>query len=385
VTAGFDDLSLEALRGRRSQKWAAYEADVLPAWVAEMDFPLAPAVRDGLLEAVARGDCGYAHPGRLAEAFAAFAATRFGWELDPGRVWLVPDVVVGIAEVLRLLTAPGDGVLVNPPVYPPFYAVIADGERRLLTAPLVESSEGWQLDLDAVEDAFARGARAYLLCNPHNPTGRVLAVAELEQIAELANRYDAVVISDEIHAPLTLPGATHTPFPMLGDERARRAVTITGASKAWNLAGLKAALVVAGSATMQAELKRLPRELVVHSGHLGVWASISAFDSGGSWLDSLVSYLDGNRRLLEELLSAELPQVRYVPPQAGYLAWLDCRALPLGEDPAASFLERGRVALSSGPRFGEQGRGFARLNFGTSRQLLSEAVRRMAAAFRAGS
>ena len=179
---------------------------------------------------------------------------------------------------------------------------------------------------------------------------------------------------------MTMPGATHIPFPALGEEAAARSVVITSTSKAWNTAGLKCAVIVAGSARMQAELEGLPTHLVVESGNLGVLAAIAAFDSGAGWLDELVAHLDGNRRLLTELLEARLPGVGYVPPQAGFLAWLDCRRLGLGDDPAAVFLERGRVALTSGLGFGAQGKGWARLNIGTSPALVREIVNRMATA-----
>jgi cystathionine beta-lyase len=182
---------------------------------------------------------------------------------------------------------------------------------------------------------------------------------------------------------MALPGAVHTPFGALGEELAGRSVVIASASKAWNLAGLKCAVLVAGSERMKDELARLPESLRYHAGHFGVLASIAAWQSGLEWLDELVAYLDGNRRLLAELLAERLPEVKYVLPEAGYLAWLDCRALGLGDDPAAVFLERGRVALSPGPHFGEPGKGFARLNIGTSRALMTEAVQRMASALTA--
>jgi cysteine-S-conjugate beta-lyase len=379
----FDELSLDALRNRQSAKWAKYPDDVLPAWVAEMDFPLAPPVRDALLAAVERDDFGYTHAAGLAEAFAAFAFTRFGWRVEPERVWVVPDVMVGAAEVLRLVTRPGDGVVINPPVYPPFFATIDEIERRIVEAPLAETSNGWELDLKAIDQAFAAGARTYLLCNPHNPTGRVFDRAALEQVVELAERYDAFVVADEIHGPLTLPGAVHTPFISLGEAAAARSVTVTAATKAWNFPGLKCGLVVAGSAKVAGELSRLPKEIRERAGHLGALASEAAFRDGGEWLDALLSYLDRNRQHLRELLTTHLPRVRYVMPEASYLAWLDCRSLPFGDDPAAVFLERGRVALLPGPDFGREGRGFARLNIGTSCALVEEAVRRMGRAMRA--
>lgn len=375
----FNDCSLADLRRRRSEKWTTYPADVLPAFVAEMDFALAPPIKQTLLEAIGRGDTGYANPVGLAEAFADFARAWFNWTVDPGRVVLVPDVMVGAAEVLRLTTEPGSGVVINTPAYPPFFPTIAEYGRRAVDVPLLHTARGWEVDFDALEHAFRAGARAYLLCNPHNPTGRVFSRAELERIATLAGRYDVVVVADENHAPLTLAGAVHTPFVSLGEEAVPRSVSVISAAKAWNVAGLKCALVVAGSAALRAQLATLPAEVQTRAGHLGVLAAIAAFREGRAWLQCLLVHLDRNRRLLAELLATRLPAVRYVPPEASYLAWLDCTPLRLGDDPATHFLEHGRVALSRGLDFGANGAGFVRLNMGTSRDLLMEAVARMAA------
>jgi cystathionine beta-lyase len=380
---GFDDLSLELLRARRSAKWTTYPADVLPAFVAEMDFALAPPIRALLADLIERSDTGYPSPGPLGEAFAGFAQSRFGWAVDPDRVRAAPDVMTAVTELLHAFTSPGDGVVVNPPIYPPFLGVTAEIGRRVVEAPLRRSERGFELDLDALEMAFAGGARAYLLCHPHNPTGRSFRREELELVSSLAVRHGVTVISDEIHAPLTLPGATHVPYLTLGGDAGSHAVAVAGASKAWNLAGLKCALIVSGSVEMDARLDAsLSSRLRYHVGHLGVVASIAAFEQGVPWLDAVVSQLDHNRRGLETMLAERLPGVVYVPPEAGYLAWLDCRQLELGDDPAAAFLEHGRVALSPGPSFGTQGRGFARLNFATSPALLAEAVGRMAAGAR---
>jgi cysteine-S-conjugate beta-lyase len=379
-TDPFDDVSLELLRSRRSAKWTRYEPDVLPAFVAEMDFALALPIREVLQTAIARDDTGYAMPGRLAEAFTGFAAERFGWQVDPAGVRLVADVVSGVGELLRALTEPGDGVVVSPPVYPPFFSVTKTTGRRVVEAPLQAGADGWRLDLDALERAFADGARVYLLCHPHNPTGTSFCRGELEAVAALAAEHGVTVISDEVHAPLTMTGAVHLPYLSLGGAAAEHGIALSSASKSWNIAGLKCALIVASSERQQARLaERLPEHLGAHAGHLGVLASVAAFEHGSAWLDALLGHLDRNRRALGELLAEHLPQVRYLPPQAGYLAWLDCRALGLGDDPAAVFLERGRVALSPGPLFGEPGNGFARLNFGTSSALLELAVRRIAA------
>jgi cysteine-S-conjugate beta-lyase len=376
----FDDISLELLRTRHSAKWTRYDSDVLPAWVAEMDFALALPVREVLQQAIARDDTGYAMPGRLSTAFTGFARRRFGWEVDADQVRLVADVMSGVGELLHGLTEPGDQVVVNPPVYPPFFLFTRRAGREIVEVPLLRE-DGWALDLDGLEAAFAGGAQACLLSNPHNPTGTPFAREQLVALGELAAAHGVTVISDEVWAPMTMPGATHVPFLSLGGGAAENGVALSSASKSWNIAGLKAAVIVTASERMNETLReKLPEHLGVHSGHLGVLASIAAFEHGEQWLDALVLHLDRNRAALRELLAEHLPGVGYLPPEAGYLAWLDCRELGLGDNPAEAFLERGRVALSEGPMFGQQGRGWARLNFGTSTALLEEAVRRIASA-----
>ena len=374
----FDDVTEATLRRRTSAKWAVYPADVLPAWVAEMDYPIAEPMKRVLHAAIDDDACGYASPGGLGQAFAPWAKAKWGWEVMPEDVHVVCDVVTGLAEILRVATAPGDGVVIEPPVYHPFASTVQQLARVVVAAPLSRTEGAYAPDLDAIERAYAGGARVHLLCSPHNPSGIVVPEAALLRIAELADRYGVLVLSDEIHAPLTLPGAVHRPFPSVSAAAARRSIVLTSASKSWNLAGLKAAVMVAASDESRAILARLPPETPYHAGHLGVLAGRAAFLEGEAWLASTIAILDRNRRLLGELLREHMPRVGYVPPQAGYLAWLDCSALGLGEDPARAFLERGKVALSSGPIFGAEGAGFARLNIGTTRSLLEEAVRRMA-------
>ena len=257
-----------------------YPDDVLPAFVAETDFALAEPIRDALLDAVRIGDTGYASAGGLAEAFVVFAKEWFDWSPDPRRVVLVPDVLVGVAEMLRVLTEPGDRVVINTPAYPPFWPVVREYGREIVEVPLLRGPEGWELDLGGLEEAFARGAKAYLLCNPHNPTGRVFTREQLQTIAELANRYDVAIVADEIHAPLTLPGASHTPFVSLDEVATQHAVTVTSASKAWNLPGLKCAVAVAGSESVRSRFTALPHDLHARAGNLGVIASIAAFTQG---------------------------------------------------------------------------------------------------------
>jgi cystathionine beta-lyase len=270
-------------------------------------------------------------------------------------------------------------VVVNPPVYAPFYQFIEHADRRVVEAPLTAQH---RIDLAALDAAFGQATAAerlaaYLLCSPHNPTGTVHSGEELTAVAELASRHGVRVVADEIHAPIVYGEAVHLPYLSLpGTEGA---FALLSASKAWNLAGLKAAVAVAGPAAA-ADLARMPEEVSHGPSHLGVIAHSAALRHGGEWLHSLLAGLDANRRLLGELVAAYLPSVRYRRPQATYLAWLDCRALGLGQDPATVFLERGRVALSSGPSFGTGGAGHVRLNFATSQELLTEAVRRIASA-----
>jgi len=380
VANGFEDLDLDRLRRRRSEKWRAHPPDVLPAFIAEMDYDLAEPVLAALRSAIDRSDCGYAHPAGLGETFARFAAARHGWTVDPDLVHLIPDVMTGAEVILRLGTEPGAGVVINTPVYPPFFAHITDAGRRVVEVPLVQVAGGWELDFDALEAAFAAGARGYLLCSPHNPTGRVFSAADLGRIASLADRYGVMVLSDEIHAQLTLPGARYTPFLSLGGAAAANGITLNSASKAFNIAGLKGAVAVAGSASMQRLLGRLPAECQYGAGLLGVLASLAAWSSGDEWLDALIRQLDRTRTEFGRLLGQRLPQAGYVPPEASYLAWVDCTRLGLGPEPAEVFLRRGRVALGRGLDFGAPGDGFVRVTIGTSSALLANIVDRMAAA-----
>lgn len=378
----FDDIPEAALRRRHSVKWKLFPADVLPAWVAEMDFPLAEPIRRVLRQAIEDDDAGYPDPRGLGSAAAPWAKASWDWTIDPKDVHVVADVVTGICELLHAATAPGDRVVIEPPVYHPFAFNVQHLRRVVAPAPLRFDAEerAYRPDLAAIERAYAGGARVHLLCSPHNPTGMLYSRRDLEHLAELADAHGVLVIADEIHAPLTLPGETHVPFPSVSAAAARCSIVVTSASKTWNLAGLKAAMMIACGERGRAELAKLSPDLPYHAGHLGVLANRAALEEGQPWLASVHQILRRNQALLAELLAEHLPQVRWIPQRASYLAWLDCRALGLGDDPARAFLDRGRVALSAGAMFGDEGKGFARLNIATSRSLLEEAVRRMARA-----
>jgi len=376
--------SLAVLRQRTSEKWRTYPDDVLPSFVAEMDFALARPIIDAVTESMAASDAGYGHIGRLGEAFAGFAASRLGWSPDPARIFAIPDVMTGITEMITALTPPGSGVVISPPVYSPFFFRVGFAGRRVVEAPLRRRDDGgYELDAESLDRALSEdGVSAYILCSPHNPVGRVWTAQELTTVADICHAHGVLVLADEIHAPLVLPGAAQVPFLSLDHPVTARTIAFTSASKGWNIPGLKCGLAIAGSPELATVLTE--RWEALAPGLLGVHASVAAFEQATGWLDALLAQLDRNRALLARLLAGQLPQIRYRPPEASFLAWLDCRelggALGGGDDPAAGFLERGRVALAAGTGFGAQGRGFARLNMGTTEPLLAEAVRRMTAA-----
>ena len=373
-------LSLDRLRRRTSMKWRTYPADVLPLWVAEMDVPLAGPVVTAVTRALELGDTGYPAGTAYAEALAGFADKRWGWGvLAVERTAIVPDVMLGVVEMLKLVTGPGDTVVVNSPVYPPFFQFVEHMDRQVREAPL--GADG-RIDLVVLQETFrqavAGGRRAApLLCSPHNPTGTVHTAEELAAVAALADDHGVRVVADEIHAPLTAPGVDFVPY--LSVPGAGSGLSLMSASKAWNLAGLKAALAIAGPEA-EADLARLPEEVGHGPSHVGVIAHTAALRDGTPWLEALLAGLDDNRRLLTGLLAEHLPALTHRSAEGTYFAWLDCRTLGLGDDPAEIFLEHGRVAVNSGIPFGTGGAGHVRLNLATSPEVLTEGVRRMAAA-----
>lgn len=373
-------LPLDILRRRTSTKWRSYPEDVIPMFVAEMDFALAEPITATLQEALAIGDTGYTPPEPgIRAAFAGFARRRFGWDVDPARIRTTGDVMMGVVEVLRATIDPGDRVVITPPVYPPFSMCIPEAGGVVQEVPLRDTGTAWELDLDGIDAALAAGARAVLLCNPHNPTGTVHSRASLAALADLAHAHGAVVISDEIHSPLVHDGP-FTPFLTASDTAAEVGFAITSASKAYNLAGLKCALMVTSGDAHTAIVRGLPAEVEWRTGLFGALAGVAAFSPDSDrWLDGLRATLDRNRRLLAELLAEHLPEARYRIPDAGYLAWIDLSAYGWGEDPARFLLRQAKVALHHGPLFGREGAGYARLNFGCSPEVLTEAVTRMGA------
>ncbi|MEU6578959.1 aminotransferase class I/II-fold pyridoxal phosphate-dependent enzyme [Streptomyces sp. NPDC046805] len=377
--AMFDDLDLPALARRPGVKWSRAEPGVLPAWVAEMDFPPPPAVREALLRCVEE-DLGYpAWDGRIHQnpvraAFAERMRERHGWVLDPDHVREFTDINQGLQAVLHVATRPGDGIAVHTPTYPPFLETVTGMERRLRPVPYRLEDGGWVFDAERLDRELADdGCRVLLLVNPHNPTGRVLRREELETLAELARRHDLLVVSDEIHSELVHSPHRHIPFASLSPEVAARTVTLTSATKAFNVPGVRCAVAHIGAADVREALSR-PTHLYGESNTFGVAATLAAWRDGDSWMSQLRTVLERNVGLVREQLP---PGVGYRAPEAGFLAWLDCRALDLSPDPYTFFLEKARVLLNDGRAFGPDGEGFVRLNFGTSPGILRDILGRM--------
>ena len=375
--------NLAELQTHTSAKWRSFPQDVLPLPVAEMDFPVAEPIRALLTEMVAKSDLGYLDViPELGLGFQKFAAERWGWDVDPLQVRAATDVGVAVVEILRVFTQPGDSILVSSPVYHNFYTWINETKLNKVDVPFErtgdESKNPWEINWDGIEKAYASGIKAHLLCSPHNPLGRIYSKEELLRLIGLAKKHKVLIISDEIHAPLTYKGETFTPFLSLGKDAEEVGVTVTAASKGWNIAGLKCAIIVSQNEAMNKRLNELAPAMHYRASLLGGFASAVAFAEGGIWLDSVLENLDHNRKMIKDLLAAKLPSVRYHIPQNSYLAWLDLEALQLGEDPNLTLIKNGRVAFNAGHTFGVQCSQYVRLNFATSPTIVTEAIERIA-------
>jgi cystathionine beta-lyase len=347
-----------------------------------MDYQIAPEIAETLIERVRASDFGYIDaPGPLSGAFAAFADARWGWQVDPHRVRVTTDVSTAIVETLRYGIPRGGTVVITPPVYTAFYELIDEARAIRVEVPLTERDAAWSLDLVALERAFADGADAFLLCHPHNPLGLVFDETTLGEIARLAAKYDVLVVSDEVHAPLAHPGVEFIPFLDVAAVHGARAICVTSASKGWNLAGVKCALMVAGDATTLALLDSFPAEVTCRTSILWLHANVAAF-AAVEWLDGTLDAIIANDRLLAGLLAEHLPAAIYHRPSASYLAWIDLRAFGLGEDPAAVLIDTARVALNSGHKYGAAYDGFVRMSLACDPSLLREAIERISASLR---
>ena len=378
------ELTVEALRGRQCNKWTRYGTEVLPAWVADMDFAVAEPIQVAIARLVDCQDYGYGseqNDANLAAAFARRMEERFGWAADPGRVQTVTEVIQCMYAAVLAFSEPGDGVVIQTPIYPPFLRTIAQTGRRMVENRLADDGARYVLDVVGLRRAIDDGASILLFCNPHNPTGRVFERHELEAIGALAVERDLLIVADEIHADLAYPGHRHIPMASLGPEIAARTITLTSATKAFNIAGLRCAVMHFGSDELRARFRRtIPDALLGRASVLGVHATIAAWREGQPWLDAVLQVLQANRDRVARFVAEDLPGVRHYSPEGTYLAWLDCRALDLPEGPFQFFLDRARVALSEGATFGQAGEGCVRLNFATSPAVLEQVLGRMAEA-----
>ncbi len=380
----FHFVSLAELQTHKSEKWRGFPSDVLPLPVAEMDFPVAEPIRRAIIEMINKSDLGYlGNIPELGEAFSEFSTRRDGWTPDPLQVRVAADVGVGIVETLRVITKPGDKILINSPVYPNFWTWSRETHLDYIDVPLTRSENEvngsyWHLDWDGIEKAYQSGLKVHLISNPHNPLGRVYMRDELERLVKLAHAHNVVIISDEIHSPLTFSEQKFIPILSLSDEARAVSVTVTSSSKGWNIAGLKCAIIVTQDAAMFERLNEIAPATHYRASLLGAFASVAAFREGEPWLNKLMAQLDHNRKLVDQLVKEKLPLAKSHIPHCSYLSWIDFSEYKLELEPATHFLEQGRVAFQPGVRFGDQWSNFLRLNFATSPEIIEEAINRAA-------
>jgi cystathionine beta-lyase len=369
-------------RQTESVKWRRYDEDVLPLWVADMDFAVPDAVVRALEERVAHPIFGYGQPpDGLHEVVQERLAQLYDWHVDREDIFFCPGVVSGFNVACRAVADPGDGVLVEVPVYPPMLSAPENNACACRVVPLVEGREQYEHDFDAFEEAIMEHTSIFLLCNPHNPVGRVFDREELERLAELCLRHDVVICSDEIHCDFIFRGHRHIPIASLAPEIAARTITFLAPSKTFNIAGLSCSVGVAQAPELRARVEQASAGLVPHVNVLGYTAAMAAYCDGQAWLDALMTYLEANRDYVLDYVAAHMPRIRCRRPEGTFLAWLDCRDAGIPGNPHEFFLERARVALNDGDDFGAGGEGFVRLNFACPRATLTKALERMREAF----
>jgi len=364
-------------RGTDSIKWSLFDDDVLPMWVADMDFPSPPAVIEALRNRANHGVFGYpAEPPELRELFVDRLRRLYDWRVAPESLVFLPNVCVGFNLVCHAVARPGNGLLIQPPVYFPILRVPENALLKCRFNELVRTSEGrYEIDFEAFENE-ARRSRIFIFCNPHNPVGRVFTAEELAQIAEICLRHDVIVCSDEIHADFVYDGRAHVPMASLNEEIGQRSITLFAPNKTYNIAGVPCAIAVAPNEHHRRALREAGRGLVPHVGVMSYTAAVAAYKDGDPWLSELIPYLESNRDELARFVADELPAIRLTPVEGTYLAWLDCREA-IEEDPHEFFLREARLAVNGGAMFGPGGAGFVRLNFACPKATLLEGLRRL--------
>ncbi|GAB3613142.1 MalY/PatB family protein [Humibacter ginsengisoli] len=376
----YDAIGMDRLREIGSLKWTMFPGKI-GAFVAEMDFGCAPAIAKALHDTVDDGLFGYLPPSlseAMSDACAAWQKSRYGWDVPAARVHPLPDVIKGLEVAIEHFSAPGSKIVLPTPAYMPFLSVPPTLGREIIQVPMLIRDGRYEFDLDGLDRAFHDGGGLLILCNPYNPLGRVFTREELLAVSEVVERNGARVFSDEIHAPLVYPDGKHVPYASVSDAAASHTITSTSASKAWNLPGLKCAQIILSNDADAEVWERIGFMASHGASNPGVIANTAAYTAGGAWLADTVGYLDGNRRLLGDLLAEHLPEIRYTAPEGTYIAWLDARALELEVPPADFFRERADVAMTDGSSCGDAGVGFMRFIFATPRPIIEQAVRQMA-------
>jgi len=359
--------------------------DVLPLWVADMDFAAPQAVTRALAERAAHPVYGYTfYPDSLYDALIAWLKKRHGWEVQREWIVMAPGVVPSLFATVMAFAQQGEGVIVQPPVYFPFFSAVTTNQRRLVQNPLRLEKGRYSIAFDHLEQCAAEGARLLLLCSPHNPVGRVWSRAELAEILRIARRYDLVILSDEIHADLVYPGSQHTALATLADGRDKLITAVTP-SKTFNIPGLGLSCLIVPDPAHRDALKKVFDTL--HSGNTNPF-SITAFEAsyrgGEAWLDSLLVYLRDNRDFVSDYLTTHLPAIRLIQPEGTYLLWLDCRDLKMSDAQLREFfVQQAKVGMSPGTVFGQGGKDFMRLNIASPRHVVADALERIAHALKA--
>ena len=374
------DIKITNLRSRKGVKWNNYSESIIPAWVADMDFPVAPEIREVLLERVQSSDIGYPiafEKSDLPRLLVQRLQNRFSWTISSTEVLSLTDVVQGLYQAVSLFSSKKDGVIIQTPIYPPFLQCVQELDRKLIINPLRQASNKYEIDFDNLDYCLKEKPKILMLCNPHNPTGRVYTKEELEKLAAFSCKNDLIILSDEIHSDLVLDPVPHIPIASIDKEVAARTATFLSASKSFNIAGLCLAFVHISDANLLRIFRQLPRHQIGSHNSLSLAAVEVAWTKGERWLGETLEILKRNRSDLKNMVDKNWPQVSFYPGEATYLAWMDMRSIGPGEKMAKFFLDRSQIVLSEGEMFGSEGKGFVRLNFATSPEILSEILHRM--------
>jgi cysteine-S-conjugate beta-lyase len=366
-------------RSTESVKWGIYPADVLPMWVADMDFRSPEPVIDALMKRVEHGIFGYPLVTKeLKEVVVQRMSERYGWKIAANELIFVPGVVSGFNLICQAFAGAGDSILMNTPVYPPFLDAPVHAGTELIDVPMIQDGNGkFLVDFEAFEKSIRSNTRVFMLCNPHNPVGRAFTRPELEKMAEICLRHHVLICSDEIHSDLIFSGHKHLPIASLSEEISQETVTLIAPSKTFNIAGLECSVIICKNEDYRKKIEKARRGILGGVNVLGLTAGLAAYQEGDPWLKELLVVLEGNRDWMVNFIHEKMPEIKVFPPEATYLAWFDCRDLDLPEDPYHFFLNHAKVALNCGKDFGIQGEKFVRFNFGCPRTMVVEALERM--------